>query len=513
MRMPDLDIPRSRQLFESDDSSAPCLVFVTDDSTVIPELPATCILKIPKSSRSPSGGGGGGNINVGDGMDLTRYRPSLHAHDFTPGGNSRVVMIRKKEQRTFASSKIGQETHFETLTKETVQTFRGNKIERKITSETRGSPTMSSDLLQQLNLHQLNLLNLAEDDLQKKPLASNLIQTNSKITDNVKQTQSPAKPKDKKKVEFTGRFTANFAQECLDAHNEKRAIHKAPPLKLSKEMCKFSQEWADKLAASGRMHHRPNNSYGENLFLSWSSSTQEIHGIDPVENWYAEISDHQFHKEPVSLKTGHFTQVVWLESAKLGVGVAKSQDGKQVYVVCNYDPPGNFIGSFAENVPPIGGFPEKAEQTTGLCQTAKEFNDEMLKLHNEYRARHGSPPLKLNEQMCEKAQDWAETLAKTSKLDSKNDSEYGENLFWTSASRQCAAKDACASWYNEVKHFKYGVEPKALNAGHFTQMVWRETKELGVGRAKGRGGSLFIVAFYKKRGNIVGHFGANVLRP
>lgn len=27
-----------------------------------------------------------------------------------------------------------------------------------------------------------------------------------------------------------------------------------------------------------------------------------------------------------------------------------------MFVVANYDPPGNFIGSFAENVPPIGGF-------------------------------------------------------------------------------------------------------------------------------------------------------------
>ncbi|KAK9500982.1 hypothetical protein O3M35_002125 [Rhynocoris fuscipes] len=83
-------------------------------------------------------------------MDLTRYRPSLHAHDFTPGGNSRVVMIRKKEQRTFASAKIGQEPKFETLTKETVQTYRGNKIERKITSQTRDSQEISNELLKQL---------------------------------------------------------------------------------------------------------------------------------------------------------------------------------------------------------------------------------------------------------------------------------------------------------------------------------------------------------------------------
>lgn len=42
-----------------------------------------------------------------------------------------------------------------------------------------------------------------------------------------------------------------------------------------------------------------------------------------------------------------------MESEELGVGIATSKTG-QVFVVCNYNPPGNFIGSFAENVPPIG---------------------------------------------------------------------------------------------------------------------------------------------------------------
>ena len=46
--------------------------------------------------------------------------------------------------------------------------------------------------------------------------------------------------------------------------------------------------------------------------------------------------------------TGHFTQLVWSSSAKLGVGVA-SKHGK-VIVVANYDPPGNFRGKFSKNV-------------------------------------------------------------------------------------------------------------------------------------------------------------------
>jgi hypothetical protein len=51
--------------------------------------------------------------------------------------------------------------------------------------------------------------------------------------------------------------------------------------------------------------------------------------------------------------SGHFSQVVWRDSKELGVAVAKSRNG-QIFVVANYSPPGNFIGSFAENVPPIG---------------------------------------------------------------------------------------------------------------------------------------------------------------
>ena len=38
-------------------------------------------------------------------------------------------------------------------------------------------------------------------------------------------------------------------------------------------------------------------------------------------------------------------------------------------------------------------------------------------------------------------------------------------------------------------------------AGHFTQVVWKETKELGVGRAKSNTGKLYIVAYYSPPGN------------
>ncbi|XP_073974479.1 uncharacterized protein isoform X2 [Rhodnius prolixus] len=318
-------------------------------------------------------------------MDLTRYRPSLHAHDFTPGGNSRVVMIRKKEQRTFNSAKIGQEPKFETLTKETVQTYRGNKIERKITSQTRGSQEISNELLKQLTL-----ITIPGDNEKKKPVES----VTSSITNQVNGERKKVSTPKKKEVAFVE--ADQFALQCLEAHNSKRALHKAPPLRLSKKLCKYSEEWARHLANRGEMIHRSESEYGENLFLVWSSSGNvKVDGSEPVENWYAEIKDHVFNKEPTTLKTGHFTQVIWMESEELGVGIATSKTG-QVFVVCNYNPPGNFIGSFAENVPPIGGFTSPPKTLASEVRNDEVFQREMVKFHNEYRSRHGSPPLKIN---------------------------------------------------------------------------------------------------------------------
>jgi len=49
---------------------------------------------------------------------------------------------------------------------------------------------------------------------------------------------------------------------------------------------------------------------------------------------------------------GHFSQVVWKSSRQLGVGKAKTLDGRQVFVVCMYFPAGNYVGRYKENVLP-----------------------------------------------------------------------------------------------------------------------------------------------------------------
>lgn len=216
---------------------------------------------------------------------------------------------------------------------------------------------------------------------------------------------------------------SEFELDCLKAHNEYRARHGVQSLKLSKKLCKHAEEWARILASRGILLHRNNSSYGENIFCSWSSNANNnyVSGREPVDNWYHEISHHVFHKEPTTLKTGHFTQVVWKESRELGVGMAKNRSG-EVFVVANYDPvstfihkiitshklgnfqPGNFIGSFDKNVLPVidsdskRASVEKAAEETEEEKCSDEdyqaFAEKILKHHNEYRKKHHATDLK-----------------------------------------------------------------------------------------------------------------------
>lgn len=198
---------------------------------------------------------------------------------------------------------------------------------------------------------------------------------------------------------------SDFQRECLKAHNEYRTKHSVPALKLNKKLCQFAEEWAKVLAARANPIHRSNSPYGENIFCSWSTSSGQpmiIDGREPVDNWYTEGVNHLFGKEPTTLKTGHFTQVIWKDTKELGVAISTTRSG-QIYVVANYDPPGNFIGSFTHNVPPLGGFRADKElngnidSPTNSITFAMDENEifakGVLRYHNLFRKKHGSPEL------------------------------------------------------------------------------------------------------------------------
>lgn len=73
-------------------------------------------------------------------------------------------------------------------------------------------------------------------------------------------------------------------------------------------------------------------------------------GSQPTDDWYNEKKYYNFDKPGFSKKTGHFIQLIWKETNKLGTGIAYSNDRKSVYVVAHYSPPVNGADEFKENV-------------------------------------------------------------------------------------------------------------------------------------------------------------------
>uniref|UniRef100_T1GJX7 SCP domain-containing protein n=1 Tax=Megaselia scalaris TaxID=36166 RepID=T1GJX7_MEGSC len=96
------------------------------------------------------------------------------------------------------------------------------------------------------------------------------------------------------------------------------------------------------------MYHRPESPYGENIFMGVGMDS--VDASKPVQAWYDEIKLYDFQKPVFDPKIGHFTQLVWKNSKKLGVAIAQKE--KTIIVVANYDPPGNIKNRYDSNVLP-----------------------------------------------------------------------------------------------------------------------------------------------------------------
>lgn len=137
-------------------------------------------------------------------------------------------------------------------------------------------------------------------------------------------------------------------KSILAAHNAHRAQHCAPPLEWSSELASVAESWAHKLARRGCPLEHSDTAYGENL----AAGTQG--GFSPgdyVDLWYREIDKYRFARGKFSMATGHFTQLVWRSTRRVGCALADCDNGLEV-LVCNYDPAGNVETLFGENVLP-----------------------------------------------------------------------------------------------------------------------------------------------------------------
>ncbi len=167
--------------------------------------------------------------------------------------------------------------------------------------------------------------------------------------DDANTTTSTAARSTKTAKKGGGDAAPNEMAAILEEHNRLRAQHCAPPLVWSKELAKVAQSWADELKRNQCAFDHSQNKYGENLAAGTDRIMDANHA---VAMWYEEKKDYDFKSGGFSMQAGHFTQLVWIASERLGCG-NMTCNGLKVWV-CNYDPPGNMQGDFQDNVKPTG---------------------------------------------------------------------------------------------------------------------------------------------------------------
>lgn len=132
---------------------------------------------------------------------------------------------------------------------------------------------------------------------------------------------------------------SGLPSEMLNAHNRWRQQVGVPPLQWSNELADYAQAWANQLAEDDRFEHRPNNRYGENLAYF---SGQRATASRVVDLWGNEVADYDYSSNRCTGVCGHYTQIVWKTTTEVGCAVARA--GNEEYWVCNYNPPGNYVG-------------------------------------------------------------------------------------------------------------------------------------------------------------------------
>lgn len=66
-----------------------------------------------------------------------------------------------------------------------------------------------------------------------------------------------------------------------------------------------------------------------------------------------------------------------------------------------------------------------------------------------------------------------------------------------------SGQEVATFWYSQMKRYDFSKPPSILhtniNSGHFSQIVWKNTKFLGVGKATAKSGKIYVVGELRLR--------------
>ncbi len=207
--------------------------------------------------------------------------------------------------------------------------------------------------------------------------------------------------------------------------------------------------------------------------------------------------------------------IILTDSFALGAAGDVNNDGntdlKDVIVSLQVNvgltPAGVTIGGDVNNDGRIG-----QEETIYILQVVAQLRGDgapapftgIVARHNYWRAMVGSPKLTWSSQVAEFAQAWANQLTESCELIVHSGSQYGENIAW---GWMMTPEQVTDMWAEEKANYVYQAFTAAqMNVAHYTQIVWKNTTQIGCGVAICLNGSEIWVCDYSPAGNFIGQF-------
>jgi pathogenesis-related protein 1 len=138
----------------------------------------------------------------------------------------------------------------------------------------------------------------------------------------------------------------------LDAHNAVRAAKGIAPLTWDPALAAIAQNWVEQCVdddGGGLVDHNPgrSNGYptyvGENIYASSGTAS----GTGAVRSWASEEANYDYASNSCASgkACGHYTQIVWANTTKLGCAIHRCEGLRYASsVVCDYAPGGNIRG-------------------------------------------------------------------------------------------------------------------------------------------------------------------------
>ncbi len=164
---------------------------------------------------------------------------------------------------------------------------------------------------------------------------------------------------------------------------------------------------------------------------------------------------------------------------------------------------------YGRGAAPYYSAPDWQAKTGRLDPTA------VLAAHNRWRRSAWVPPLRWSEHLAQTAQNWADYLSSSGGcLIQHGNSGYGENIYqaaavvWPDGRAEVQQKhinEIVDRWASEIQYYDYASNTCSSDiCGHYTQLVWRQTRAVGCAVSVCPSKKRIWVCHYDPPGNVEG---------